>query len=296
MQKLQPFFLPIAVILTIILWASAFVGIRAALTSYSPAHLALMRFCIASFVFLIYALIRQVPYPKLRDIPAIALSGLTGITLYNLTLNIGEQTITAGAASLLIGTAPIWTRILATIFLGEHSSWQSWFGIGVSFAGVAVIALGEGGHMQISPGVGFILLAAIAQAVYFVISKSYLQRYSPVDFTIYTIVSGSLLLLPALPGLWETVSSAPIHANLAALYLGIFPAAIAYFTWSYVLAHIPVSKATSFLYAIPVTAIAIAYLWLGEMPCFTSLMGGLLASLGVMLVNIQRHKSVGESP
>ncbi|MBF2048537.1 MAG: EamA family transporter [Elainella sp. C42_A2020_010] len=283
-----------AIILTVVLWASAFVGIRAALVAYSPIHLALLRFLVASVILLIYAMIQRVPRPKPKDFPLIALAGFIGITVYNLALNAGEQTVTAGAASLLVNTAPIWTTLLATTFLGERSSWQGWLGIAISFTGAAILALGEAGDMQLNWGAGLVLLAAFAQAVYFVISKPALQRYRPIQFTIYALLSGTVFLLPFFPGLLSTVSAAPSAATLAVIYLGIGPAALAYFTWSYVLANIPASQATSFLYFVPVIAIVIAWFWLQEIPSLTSLLGGGLAILGVVLVNFQqRQKSSG---
>ncbi|MBT3301524.1 MAG: EamA family transporter, partial [Bacteroidetes bacterium] len=61
--------------LAILFWASAFVGIRSALESYSPQALALLRFLIASFILGIYALIIKMPFPKKSDIPFFALAG-----------------------------------------------------------------------------------------------------------------------------------------------------------------------------------------------------------------------------
>lgn len=290
MKEIHRYSVLSAIALTVVLWASAFVGIRVALVAYSPSHLALLRFLVASLVLLSYAIIQRVSLPKIRDIPWIALSGFIGITVYNLALNAGEQTITAGAASLLVNTVPIWTTILATLFLNEHSSWRSWLGITISFIGAGVIALGESGGMQLNWGAGLVVLAALSQAIYFVISKPYLNRYRPVEFTVYAILSGTIFLLPFLPSLLQTMSRATPDATLAVIYLGIGPAALAYFTWSYVLAKVPASQATSFLYFVPVIAIGIAWIWLQEVPNLISLLGGGLAIIGVVLVNTQKQK------
>src|SRR5262245_55288201 len=77
-------------LITIVLWASAFAGIRVGLESYSPTSLALLRYLVASLVLLIIAIIRRRPLPQLRDIPAIALLGFLGFSAYNVALNMGE--------------------------------------------------------------------------------------------------------------------------------------------------------------------------------------------------------------
>ena len=92
----------------------------------------------------------------------ILLLGLTGFALYNLALNTGEQSIASGPAAVLIQTAPIWTALLATLMLGEHLSRWGWLGIGISFSGVLVIALGKGQGLALHWGAALILLAAFS--------------------------------------------------------------------------------------------------------------------------------------
>jgi drug/metabolite transporter (DMT)-like permease len=192
--------LPIRVLLplgaTLLLWSSAFAGIRAGLRAYSPLHLALLRFLIASLVLLIYAGIAHFRRPELRDVPALIFSGAVGITWYNIALNYGEVRVSAGAASLLIASTPIWTALLATIALRERLGFQGWFGVLMSFAGVALIASGEGGGIHLSLDALIILSAAVASAIYTVLQKHFLARYSALEFTAYSIWFGTLLMLP----------------------------------------------------------------------------------------------------
>src|SRR5262245_40227530 len=151
---------------TIVLWASAFVGIRAALAGYSPTHLAALRFMIASLALGAYAVATRMRLPRRQDLPALGLCGLVGITVYNLALNTGERSVTAGAASLLVNTAPIWTAIWATLFLNERLRPWGWIGMALSFAGATMIALAERGGLGLNWGAGLVLLAAVAQSVY----------------------------------------------------------------------------------------------------------------------------------
>lgn len=288
-----------AIAITLLFWSSAFAGIRAALPYYEPANLALLRFLVASAVLTVYAVATRMPLPAPRDLPGLALLGFVGITVYHVALTYGEVTVTAGAASLLIAAAPMFSALLAVLFLGERLKAWGWVGILVSFAGVALIAVGEGGGVRFDPGAALILLSAVCTSLYFVFQKPYFERYSSLQVTTYTIWAGTLFMLVFAPGLPADVASAPLNATLSVVYLGVFPAALSYVTWVYALSRAQASLVMSFLYVNPVLAIFVAWLWLAEIPTALSLAGGALALGGVIIVNTlgkQRAPAPGTLP
>ena len=275
----------VAVAAAIFFGASAYAAIGDALGAYSPGALALLRMLVASAVLAVYATISRMRLPEARDLPAVALAGLFAFALYNLALNSGQLTASAGVASLIIASIPIFTALLAAAFLGERLDTLGWSGIAVGFVGVALITVGEGGGFGINPGALLVLLAAISASVYFAFQKPYLEKYGSLRFTAYAIWAGALLLLPFLPGLLREVRPAPAGATLAAIYLGVFPTVVAYATVAYVFSRLPASRAVTLEYLFPPVAIVIAYLWLGEIPTVLSVAGGAVALLGVALVN-----------
>lgn len=273
---------------TLILWASAFAAIRLGLTGYRPGELAVFRFLLASLVLAVYALAVRMPLPERRDWPEIGLAGLLGITVYHLTLNYGEVTVGAGPAAFLVNAAPVITAVLGRLWLREKISLRGWVGIGAGFAGVTLIALGEGSSLSLEPGVLLILAAALATSLYFILQKRLLSRYRALPLTTYCIWFGTLFMLPFAPTLPAAIGAAPLSATLAIVYLGVFPAAVAYVAWTYVLSRMPASRASALLFLSPPLATVIAWTWLGEVPAALSLAGGLLALTGVVLVNWRR--------
>jgi drug/metabolite transporter (DMT)-like permease len=277
----------IAVSVSLLLWSSTFAGISAGLAAYSPAGLALLRFGVASVVLVIYAAVTRMPLPRRRDVPQLMMLGALGIAYYHLTLNTGQRTVTAGASSMLISSAPAFTAVFASFRLKERLSRWGWIGIGVSFVGVAVIALGEGEGLRFEEGALLVLSAAIAISIYSVLQKPWLRRYTALQFTCYSVWSGTLIFAAiAAPGLAAEVRSAPADATLTVIYLGVLPTAVAYVTWSFALSRAPASVVSSFLYLLPALSVLVAWIWLEEVPTPLSIGGGVTALAGVILVSM----------
>jgi drug/metabolite transporter (DMT)-like permease len=273
----------------LLLWASSFVAIRAVVREYSPGGLALVRFGVASLAFLAWVLVRGgMRRPAARDIPGFLATGFIGITIYHLALNSGERTVSAGVASLIVNLNPIFTALIAALTLGERLEPRGWAGVAIGFTGATILSLGRSGGLRLEPGTGLILIAAVAQAIYFVLQKPYLTRYRPVEATAYAIWLGTLCLLPLASAAAEDLRRSSAAATLGAFYLGVFPGAVAYACWAYVLSRLPAGRATSSLYLVPPIAVIIGWLVLGERPGALALAGGAVALGGVALVNAGR--------
>lgn len=277
--------------ITIIIWGSAFAAIRASLQGgYDAGHLVLVRYLIASGLFLIYALWPGSKFrlPLKSDLLRIIILGWTGISVYHIGVTFGVQTITAGTAGMLIGSAPIFTAIIAILVLKERLTSLGWIGLGVGFIGILCITLGSTGpSLTLSSGAILVLIAAVATSVFFVFQKTLLTRYNPIELTAYFTWAGTLPFFFFSPGLFTSIQNATIEAHLSTLYVGIFPAAIAYVTWAIALSLGNASSVASMMYLEPAVAILVAWIWLSEWPTTLSLIGGIIALSGVLIINVQ---------
>lgn len=279
-------------LITIILWASAFPGIRAALTTYSPEHVSLLRLLIGSLTLILVAVIQGIRLPELKDVPIILLLGFLGFSVYQTALNYGEQTISAGVASLLVSTTPIFTALLAFLFFREKFGFLGWIGSLIGFSGVAFISLGGTTEsFSLNIGIILVLVASLSESIYFVFQNAYLKKYGFITFTMYTIWSGTIFMMIFSPGLGEAIIHAPIDITLVVIYLGIFPSVIPYFTLAYITSRTGVSEATSSLYLTPVISFLIAWIWLGELPTTYAIIGGLITLVGVFLSNMRKQNN-----
>jgi len=277
---------------TLLLWASAFPAIRVALRGYSPAHLALARYLVASATLGILALRGGFIWPERADWGRIALAGLFGFSIYNVALNAGETHVPAGVAGFLVNTAPLWSLILVTLLGHERVSRRGWAGVLLSLSGVALLALSRPDNRPLDKdflsGAGLVLLAAFGAGIYTLLQKQLLKKYGALQLTTWVIWAGTLWLMVFAPGLATAVRQAPFSATVSVVYMGVFPGALGYAMWAQVASGMSVSRAVSFIPFVPVAAAAIAWLWLDERLTAVALFGGALALGGVILVNTAR--------
>jgi drug/metabolite transporter (DMT)-like permease len=279
---------------TIVLWASAFAGIRVALRSFSPEQLSILRLAVASAVLGAIAVARGgLRRPARGDWGTLLLVAFSGMTAYQLLLNSGEVSVPAATASLLVNVSPLFTALLAVTLLGETLSGRARAGIALGFAGAALVAVSGGGGLGFEERALLVLGAAVAQATFFVAQKGLLERseLQAFDVTAWAMWLGTTMLLPFAPGLPHAVAAASPGAVVAVLYLGAGASALGFVAWAYASARVPVSFAASTLYAIPVVATVVAWLWLGETPALLAVAGGAVAIAGVTVTAAARRRS-----
>lgn len=274
----------VAGLVTVTLWGSAFVAIRDAGRTLSPGSLALGRLLVSLVVLGVVAWIGREPLPQRRDLLRIAAFGVLFLGVYSVTLNTAERRVDAGTAAMLINTGPILIAILAGIFLEEGFPRRLFAGCAVAFAGCIVIGLANS-QSSSRAGLGIVLLivAAFVYAAAVVIQKPVLARASPLQVTWLGCAAATVVCLPFGPTLAGELDDAGGTAIAWTVYLGLAPTALGFATWAYALRRVSAGRLASLAYLIPVVAILLGWVLLGETPPWLAAVGGALCLAGVYL-------------
>jgi drug/metabolite transporter (DMT)-like permease len=131
------------------------------------------------------------------------------------------------------------------------------------------------------------LAAALCWSLFFILQKPLLKFYAPLEVICYAVWIGTLFLSVLLPKAFSALRTAPLSATLSAIYLGLFPTALAYVSWSFVLAHMPASRASVYTNLVPLLSTAIAFVWIHETPNLWFLVGGTAVLSGVTVATRQ---------
>src|SRR6266550_1795059 len=260
----------LAALVSVVLWAAAFVGIRAAGRSFSPGALALGRLTIGSVLLGGVVLSRPILRPTKRELGLLVLAGLLWFGVYNLVLNDAERRVDAGTAAMLVLIAPIFIIALAAAFLQERTTPNLLLGGALAFAGVVVIGLATSTGKASVVGIILCLLAALSSSIGLVAEKPVLNRISALQATWTCCVVGVLFCLPYAP-----------------LLVRVIPTSIAFTTWAYALARGSAGRVAATAYLIPPITIVMSWAILGEVPGAIAVLGGGLCLVGVYVARRQ---------
>ena len=270
--------------MTVVLWASAFVGIRAAGEQLSPGPLSLVRLLIGAAALGILLAVRRDALPSRADAPGLLVCGLLWFGVYNVALNEAERRVDAGTAAMLVNVGPVLIALLAGVLLEEGFPRRLLVGCAVAFAGAVVIGLATSERsVGASWGAVLCLVAAAAYAAGVVAQKPLLQRSSALGVTFVACAIGALACLPFAAALAREAARADAGVLAWAVYLGIFPTAVGFSTWAYALARTSAGRMGATTYLVPPLAILLGWLALGEAPPALALAGGVLCLAGVYI-------------
>jgi drug/metabolite transporter (DMT)-like permease len=275
----------IAAVITVILWASAFVAIRAAADHYSPGALAFGRLAVGTLGLGVIALRYSRPRPRGKALKLIIAYGVAWFAGYTVVLNQAEHHLDAGTAAMLVNVAPILVAVSAGLLLGEGFPRTLIIGVSVAFVGVVIIAVGgpDGALTGSGIGIALALLAAVLYASGALLQKVTLRTVDAVTATFWGCLVGAVVLVPFAPQFVAETVVAPPSALAVVVYLGVFPTAIAFSTWAWALARTNAGPMTATTLAVPAIAVVMSWVLLGELPTILAMAGGMLCVVGVAI-------------
>lgn len=277
-----------------IFWGGAFVAAKFVVQQLPPFTVASIRFLLATLCLMVIVHHQggeRVRIEK-RDLSVLFALGLTGVFAYNACFFTGLQFTTATNGSLIGASNPMITALLSAMFLGERLSWLKIMGITTSFLGVmVVISKGQLSNLfSLKYNMGDIILlgAPLAWAIYSIVGKGILRKFSPLLVTTYACGLGTLMLLPF--ALWELsvkgwgiIFSVSWQGWLAIAYMAFFASVLGFVWWYKGVEKLGASRTSIFTNLVPVSAVFLAMIFLGEKVLWADLLGAFLVLSGVYL-------------
>ena len=277
-------------VLAAALWGSSFVANHQLLVVLSPQHIIVLRFVVVSGVLLAVGGSRPRNGPRLtrRDAITLVALGVLAVPGTQLTLVTGQQFLSPAMSGLVAAVGPAFSATLAWIFLRERTSARAWIGVGLAVlgvAGVVVLASGTGTDLTIRDprGAALVPLAQVAWASYTVLSRSFAGRQSPLRSLTLAMTSGTLVMLPALPGALRAAEGITLIHWGWIVHLAVLGTVLPYLIWVSALFHLPAGETAAFMFLVPIAAIAWSALVIGERPSGIGLAAGSVVLLGVAL-------------
>jgi drug/metabolite transporter (DMT)-like permease len=289
--------------LVIIFWGASFIATKIALRQVQPATIILLRFVLGA-VILWLAIWRWRMFARVerRDLFFLAILGVIAVPLHQAIQAAGLLYTTATSMGWLVALIPIFTAILAWLFLGEPMTALKVIGSAIAFFG-AVFVVTRGAlsldTFRLPSTIGDLLALAstLNWAIFQVASKPILRRLEPTLAMAYLMLIGGVVILPF--ATLQTLSDLPrltMEGWLAILFLGIFCSGVGYLIWYDALSKIDASQLSSLSYIQPMITVIVAALILGENITPAILLGGAIILCGVYLVNRSATKrAVGVS-
>lgn len=277
--------------LTTSIWGTAFIGGKFAIQDFEPMTVAFFRFFGASIILIPLLLIRK-EWPKnitLKDWLLFGVLGLTGIFLYNFAFFMASKHAPVIKSSLFIASNPILILVLSGLFLKEVITKYQVIGLISAIFGVFYIIINGQFNILLPLGFepidGILLLAVISWALYTVVGKVVMQKYSPLVATSFGCAIGSSFLFPF--ALWETSWSDVTSASGVTWFwiaeMAVLVTVVGFLMWYNGVRAVGASKAALFINFMPISAVLMASLFLGEKLTMYHFIGAIFIFGGVYL-------------
>ena len=251
----------------------------------APLEVAFWRAVLAWICFGSHALVSGKLRIEKRDLPALLVFSVTGVTLFYGSYQLAVDKGGAALSAVLLYTAPAWVTVLSRFFFKEPLTLVKIAALAMTITGVAGVSFGAG---NVTAGVGeqikvtafiFGLIAGFCYSLYYIFGKHFSGRYDSPTIFLYILPLGALLLLP-----WVTFTTKNMTAWAALATLAFFSTYLAYYSYYAGLKYLEASRASITATLEPVVAALVAYFWWQESFSIIGYVGGGLILASVVLI------------
>ena len=274
-----------------IIWGSTYLAIKITVETIPPFLAVSTRFVLAGAIMAAIVHLRGGSLRVSRR--ALGSCVLIGVLLpgANAVLFFAERDVPTGLASLIIASVPLWVVVLR-LCARERMPPVALAGVGVGFAGVAVLVRPSGGATAV--GIGLCLLSAVMWSVGSFAAARVTMPENALVATTYEMLAGGLAMLPL--GLVSVGSFSPSADSIVAwFYLVTFGSVIGYTAYSWLLHHAPLGTVSTYAYVNPVVAIVLGVVFLDETITAQIAVGAAIVVASVAVV-VRREPPVATQP
>jgi drug/metabolite transporter (DMT)-like permease len=269
------------------IWAVNFSVVKYATGIFTPLAFTGLRVAMAAVVLAAIAVASKSPWPGKRDFVILLLIGVLGHGLYQFLFVEGLSRTRAGHAALIVAAAPAFIMVASRIRGIEPIRRNMLIGIALSVVGVALIISdsAQSPHGQATLAGSLLMVAAVMTWTTFtVLLQPYTLVFSPLKLSAITMIGGLLpLLVVSGPALVATQWTAiPLSAWAAVFYASIVSMVIAYLFWYRGIKLLGPTRTSVYSNIQPVIALAIAYMFLNEVPTLWQTIGATTIISGVL--------------
>ena len=257
------------VLIGVLLWSTIEVVSKLLQGRVTALNIGFLRFFLGSVLLLPFAIWRvkqKAIKLNLKDYLIFAGLGAVGITTTYSFFHLSIELTKASSAAIIFSSNPIFVSIFAVLLLKEKINSRKTTGIVIGFIAMFIL-LFEKGTINFSStlGVFLMIIATITFALYIVLMKKYIKKYTALVLTSFTLFFGSLFFIPAImikDGFSGFIF--PLSALPWLMYLGFIPVGIGYLSYFKGVGKVDVSSAAPIYYVKPITAAILAVILLKE--------------------------------
>ena len=271
--------------IAIFFWATAFVLTKVVLKEVDVTTLGVLRYFFASIIVIFILIKQKISLPKLKDIPAFVFAGFSGYAGYIVFFNMATLLSSPSTLSVINALAPAITAIVAYFMFNEKIKVIGWISMGISFCGILILTLWNG-TLTVNKGIIYMLIGCILLSLYNISQRYLTKKYSSFDVSMYSMLIGGILLVVYSPSSVRNIFSISFNSLILIIYMSVFPSIISYFFWTKafeIAKH--TTEVTSFMFVTPVLATLMGIIILGDIPKLSTLIGGVVIILGMIIFN-----------